>query len=103
MTNLLCPDCGHDVDWHIDSGCRCLGEQRWMFCKCKLSESESLRSAQRAAAIAHLRAIGKEALEERECQEFFDDKSEAYMWRVSRVIDAIAAYRAVGILKERKP
>jgi len=63
---------------------------------CYATEMASYRAAQRAAAIAHLKGIGARLL-----------KFKRYGVRTGQtrneIFTAIAAYRAVGILPERKP
>lgn len=102
MSKLLCPDCGHDVENHGVAGCVTYTDE--IICKCLRAGPSAALGAhhkiQRAAAIAHLKALGAE-------RKSWRGNIPAHV-EIRRECDieiaaAIAAYRAVGILKECKP
>jgi len=90
---MNCP-CGCKVEMHGDYGGHWNGE--YTACRCSLRKYDALRLAQRAAAINHLRGLVSDY------KNFWLDN--IYMSSRWEVICAVAdAYRAAGILPERKP
>jgi len=87
MRRLKCPDCGRSPKEHPRN-----------FCGLGLEEcfaAAMMFETMRAKACAHLKALGA-------CIDYGAGKRD---WRVLRVYEAIAAYRAVGLLpmpKERE-
>lgn len=91
---MKCFLCQHETNEHHEGGC--FANSGDHICGCMVSEVEAIHAAQRAAAIAHLRSIGASILEAKK-------NNVSCGWPLMRLFAVIEGYRAVGILRERKP